>query len=607
MLQLFRGSALSAAEIEQIRSSAEQRLSLQIPTLEAETCHYLETSGVLSPAMTDVLGWLLGGVSDVSKLDGRCSTVLETGPRLNFETAWSTTAVSVCRACGLDKVLRIERSVRYGLSVQFSDEQADEFLAPLHDRMTEMRYRAPLQSFDSGLVPAAVREIPLTTRGCAALEEISDELGFGWDAQDIDAVVHLFVIVLQRNPTDVELFQLAQANSEHSRHHFFRGELTVDGHPLGQTLMDIVKTPWRTAPGSSVIAFKDNSSAINGHKILVLADEQPGCSGPLTLRQCSRHPTLTAETHNFPSGVAPYPGATTGTGGRIRDNQAVGRGGLVIAGAAGYCVGNLHIPGHDLRNEQDGWEHPPELASPLDIMIQASNGASDYGNCFGEPVIYGFARTFGLELPDGYRSWFKPIMYSAGVGQVDDEHVDKQPPQARMLLVQLGGPAYRIGLGGGAASSVVQGERDEQLDFDAVQRGDPQMEQRMNRVVRACVELGDENPIVSMHDLGAGGCCNAYTEIVEGAGAAIDLRAIPLGDRSLSPLEIWGNESQERNIILVEASDFATVENLAVRENVPCAIVGRVTDDGEEVRPAANTAAARTAAAARRSHCSRRA
>ena len=311
---------------------------------------------------------------------------------------------------------------------------------------------------------------------------------------------------------------------------------------------------------------------------LLTASEPLGPS-PLVPTPVLLHPTLTAETHNFPSGVAPYPGAATGAGGRIRDNQAVGRGGLVCAGGAGYCTGNLHIPGYPLPWEEDGYSHPPDLASPLDILIGASNGASDYGNCFGEPLIYGFTRTFGLRLPDGYRSWYKPIMYSVGAGQIRDEHTVKGGPEKDMLVVQVGGPAYRIGMGGGAASSMEQGKNVQELDFNAVQRGDPEMEQRVNRVIRACVELGEANPIVSAHDLGAGGDCNALPEIVEPTGAVIDLRAIPVGDQTLSVLEIWGNESQERNALLVLPADLGIMETLAARENVPLAIVGRVTGD----------------------------
>ncbi|MGH7867992.1 MAG: AIR synthase-related protein, partial [Candidatus Dormibacteraceae bacterium] len=255
--------------------------------------------------------------------------------------------------------------------------------------------------------------------------------------------------------------------------------------------------------------------------------------------------------------------------------------GMVVASGAAYCVGNLHIADHP-------WEHddhtpPANLAAPIDILIESSNAASDYGNCFGEPLIYGFVRTFGMPTPGGYRSWFKPIMYSVGAGQLDACHIEKGFPETGMLVVQVGGPAYRIGMGGGAASSLIAGENAAELDFDAVQRGNPEMEQVMGRVLRACLELGDRNPIVSAHDLGAGGDANALPEIVYPAGARIDLRALPVGDQSLSVLEIWGNESQERNAILVRPEHLDLVTDIAKREKAPIAVVGEVTGDGRLV------------------------
>ena len=369
---------------------------------------------------------------------------------------------------------------------------------------------------------------------------------------------------LGRNPTDVELFQIAQANSEHSRHWVFKGELWVDGQRVPEKhLMDMVKQPLEGSGPNSVIAFCDDSSAIRGTgsgPARGLRPAGPVASGHRRASCCI--PRSPPRPTTSPRAWLPIPGAATGGGGRIRDNQAVGRGGPVCASGAAYCVGNLHIPGYALPWEEDGYRHPSDLASPLDILIQASNGASDYGNCFGEPLIYGFTRSFGLRLPDGYRSWYKPIMYSAGAGQIRDEHIVKLKPAKDMLVVQVGGPAYRIGMGGGAASSMEQGTNLQDLDFNAVQRGDPEMGQRVNRLMRACQELGEANPILSAHDLGAGGDCNALPEIVEPAGAIIDLRAIPVGDQTLSVLEIWGNESQERNALLIAPASLPIFETI---------------------------------------------
>ncbi len=578
---------MTPTRVEAFISIAERVVGWLGGPVGTEYCFYVEeTDQPLDTQDLAVLRYLLsetfepGQFGPVSFLDGRFPTVIEHGPRLNFETAWSSAAVEICRRSGVRSVRRLERSVRLGLPVAISDRQADELLASLHDRMTEMRYREPLASFETGLSPQPVRVIPLLTEGVEALRGFDRDHGCSWDAGDLELIAGIYRR-LERDPTDVELFQIAQANSEHSRHWVFKGELWVDGVRVPeQNLMHIVRQPLAASGPNSVIAFRDDSSAIRGREVNLLVASEPLGPSPLLPRPVLLHPTLTAETHNFPSGVAPYPGAATGGGGRIRDNQAVGRGGLVYASGAAYCVGNLHLPGYELPWEEDGYSHPPDLASPVDILIEASNGASDYGNCFGEPLIYGFTRTFGLRLPDGYRSWYKPIMYSVGAGQIRDEHTVKGRPEKDMLVVQVGGPAYRIGMGGGAASSMEQGKNVQELDFNAVQRGNPEMEQRVNRLLRACVELGEANPIVSAHDLGAGGDCNALPEIVEPAGAVIDLRAIPVGDQTLSVLEIWGNESQERNALLVLPAKLEIVETLAARENVPLAIVGRVTGDG---------------------------
>lgn len=602
MLRFFRTPGLAPSRVEAIIEIASGVATQPVGSIATEYCYYVETEAAPTGPELDILRYLLCETFEPDKfgsesfLDGagggtvaaghgagsgsRFASVIEYGPRLNFETAWSSAAVEICRRSGVKSVARLERSVRIGLPVALDDGQIDRVLEPLHDRMTQMRYREPLTSFETGLVPQPVRVIPLLEEGIDALCAFDRERGCSWDTSDLDLIADIFRR-LGRNPTDVELFQIAQANSEHSRHWVFKGELWVDGERVPEKhLMDIVRAPLDHSGPNSVIAFRDDSSAIRGAEVDLLLSSEPLGPAPLKPERVLLHPTLTAETHNFPSGVAPYPGAETGGGGRIRDNQAVGRGGLVVASGAAYCVGNLHIPGYELPWEEDGSSHPLDLASPIEILIEASNGASDYGNCFGEPLIYGFTRTFGQRLPDGYRAWYKPIMYSVGAGQIRDEHTVKGKPARGMLVVQVGGPAYRIGMGGGAASSMEQGENVEELDFNAVQRGDPEMEQRVNRLMRACVELGDGNPIISAHDLGAGGDCNALPEIVEPAGAIIDLRAIPVGDKTLSVLEIWGNESQERNALLIHPESLSVLESMAARENVPLAVVGEVTGDG---------------------------
>jgi len=447
--------------------------------------------------------------------------------------------------------------------------------------MTECLYPNPLTSFETGVRPEPVRVIPLMKEGRAALEKINREMGLGLDDWDLDYYSNLFVKDIKRDPTNVECFDLSQSNSEHSRHWFFRGKLIVDGKEVPDTLMKIVKATYEANRNNSIIAFSDNSSSIKGYGITTIIPKTPGKPSPFHEAKRKYDIIFTAETHNFPSGVAPFPGAETGTGGRLRDVQATGTGGLVVAGTAAYCVGNLRIPGYELPWEDTSFVYPNNLASPLQIEIEASNGASDYGNKFGEPLIQGFTRSFGLRLPDGERrEWLKPIMFSGGIGQMDSRHTKKSEPEKGMLVVKVGGPAYRIGMGGGAASSMIQGENIAELDFNAVQRGDAEMEQKMNRVIRACVELGDKNPIVSIHDQGAGGNCNVVKEIVHPAGAKIEIRKIQVGDETLSVLEIWGAEYQEQNALLLRPEQAPLFEDLCRREKVPVAFIGQVTGDG---------------------------
>jgi phosphoribosylformylglycinamidine synthase len=405
-------------------------------------------------------------------------------------------------------------------------------------------------------------------------------MGLAFDEWDLNYYTQLFKDDLKRNPTNVELFDIAQSNSEHSRHWFFRGALTVDGKPIDKTLFKMVKETLEAAPHNSVIGFHDNSSAIRGTEVKALWPATPGAPSAMVPTSRDLDILFTAETHNFPCAVAPYPGAETGAGGRIRDTHATGVGSIVVASTAGYCVGNLQLE-KGAAHEDPAFAYPSNLAPPLKILIDASNGASDYGNKFGEPLIQGFCRAFGLRTPDGERrEWLKPIMFSAGLGQIDHRHLAKQTAEQGMLVVKLGGPAYRIGLGGGAASSMTSGSNDADLDFNAVQRGDAEMAHKLNRVVRACVELGAANPILSIHDQGAGGNCNVVKEIIYPGGAKIDIRKIQLGDESMSVLDIWGAEYQENDALLIAPGSEALLRGICARERCPISIIGAVSNTG---------------------------
>jgi phosphoribosylformylglycinamidine synthase len=597
LIHLYRTPALSSFQTKALLETAQREAAKNILSIDTEFCYNVAASEKLTAVEKRLLQWLLAetfepeNFSDTSffhpfSARRQPHVTLEVGPRMNFTTAWSTNAVSVCHACGLTKITRIERSRRYLLALRggstLHDSQRNAFLSRVHDRMTECPYPKPLTTFATGIKPERVKIVPLLEEGRTALERINREMGLGMDDWDLDYYTNLFLKDVGRNPTNVECFDLSQSNSEHSRHWFFRGRLIIDGNETSETLMQIVRATYETNRNNSIIAFSDNSSAIRGYDVTTIIPHGAG-SAPAAFRQRKRsyHIIFTAETHNFPSGVAPFPGAETGTGGRIRDIQATGTAGLVVAGTAAYCVGNLHIPGYVLPWEDGTFLYPNNLASPLQIEVEASNGASDYGNKFGEPVIQGFTRSFGLRLPDGERrEWIKPIMFSGGIGQMDARHVRKSNPKKGMLVVKIGGPAYRIGMGGGAASSMIQGVNIAELDFNAVQRGDAEMEQKVNRVIRACSELGTRNPIVSIHDQGAGGNCNVLKEIVHPAGARIEVRKILVGDETLSVLEIWGAEYQEQNALLLHSEHVQMFDDLCRREKVPVAFVGQITGDG---------------------------
>lgn len=581
MIQKFYRRYSDPGKISQILLDGSKRPTWNIKEMVTEWCFYVETKAPLNKKEIGVLEYILGKTYEpfnfsTESFVSKCPTVLEAGPRLNFETAWSTRAVNICRDCTLEKVTRLEYSTRLGIPVKMTDEEEEKFLAMFYDRMTQTRYPKPLESFESGLKKLPVRTIPLIRNGMKELLAINLDLGLGMDEQDMSMCFNLFVNVLKRDPTDVELFQLAAGTfSEHARHNLFNGQITVDGLPRTRTLLEAIKAPWKKNPGNAIVAFR--GSVLRGGRIKTLLPIDPATASSFSLFVQYYHLVITAETHNYPTGIAPFFGAETGTGGRIRDNDVgSGRGGTTGVGLAGYCTCSLFIPGYVLPWEIRYWHHPENLATGLEIMIGASNGASAYGNCIGEPVIGGIARTYeSLE-----RAWIKPIMWTGGVGNVLDSHIKKGSPQKGMLVVHIGGPGFRIGMGGSAASSMIQGQNAVHLDFNAVQRGDAEMEQRVNRLIRACVELRGRNPIVLIQDEGAGGNCNAITELVDPAGAVIKVKNIPVGDATLSILENWGNESQERYVILIWEESLSVIERICKREKVPYSILGEITGDG---------------------------
>ncbi|KAJ3658174.1 hypothetical protein Zmor_009931 [Zophobas morio] len=578
-----------------------QQKSPKLLTIETELCYHVETTSPLSEKEISLLKWVLQDPYHPDRLsrekhlseENSSHVVVEVGPRFNFSTSNSTNAVSICQNLGLGQVVRLEVSRRYKLifneGVNASKNEVDEAAAVLYDRMTECRYtpeNIPRKSFNEKLVKKEdIREINVLKKGEEAIKEIDREMGLAFDQADLKYYTNLFQKVLKRNPTNVELFDMAQSNSEHSRHWFFKGKMVIDGVEHEESLIDmIVDTQKHTNP-NNVIKFSDNSSAMKGYIHRSLRPITAGSMSELREVNTESHLIFSAETHNFPTGVAPFSGATTGTGGRIRDVQSVGRGGYCIAGTAGYSVGNLNIPGYSLPWEDSSLEYPTNFAPPLEVLVEASNGASDYGNKFGEPLISGFARSFGLVDSEGERKeWIKPIMFSGGIGSMEATMTEKLPPKPGHNIVKIGGPVYRIGVGGGSASSVeVQGDNKAELDFNAVQRGDAEMEQKLNRVVRACLELGKENPIVSIHDQGAGGNGNVLKELVDPVGGIIYANKFELGDPTINVLELWGAEYQENNALLCDKADLEILKNICRRERCPINVVGEVTGTGKVV------------------------
>ena len=547
---------------------------------------YIETTGPLSESEIRQLQWLIAETFEPDQTGHEpCfgpEEVVEIGPRLSIESPFSSNAVSICQAMGLGQITRIERTHRYHTGNSYASKQAAHKNI---DRMTERHYSHGITSFDTGITPEPVKVIDLERGGKSALEEVNASLGLGMDARDIEYYYHLFTETLCRDPTDVELFQLGNANSEHSRHWYFKGRIIIDGTPMPKTLLEIVQHPLeRLGKGNRTLkAFNDNAGVLHGFGVDLLIPRGPGRHSELAVLHKVVHITCTAETHNHPTFVAPFPGAQTGAGGRIRDNSAVGRGGIIGVGVAGYFVGNLFIPGYEIPGEVVGWDKPSQYASPLSILIEGSNGVSSYGNEFGEPLTAGFTRTFGQIVDGEWREPRKPILYSGGVGHIFDEHLVKEKPEVGMHIVRIGGPAYPIGVGGGSASSMMQGENTESLDFNSVQRGNAEMENRANRVIRACVEMGENNPISSIHDQGAGGPSNVLTELLEPIGGKINIRNIVLGDKTMSVLQIWSAEFQEGYGLLVRAEQIDQFKAICKRERVNCEVLGEIDGGGKVV------------------------
>jgi phosphoribosylformylglycinamidine synthase len=549
----------------------------------AEFWHFVETEGELRGEERGLLERLLDYGERLPDAPPRGELFLVV-PRIGTISSWSSKATDIARSCGLAGVKRIERGIAYHVALpEASGARRAALAALLHDRMTE----SVLGSLDEAgelfrhVAPRPLGHVPLAARGRAALEEANRGLGLALSGDEIDYLIDAYRRI-GRDPTDAELTMFAQANSEHCRHKIFNADWIVDGAQQDRSLFAMIKHTHAMQPRGTVLAYSDNAAIMQG---AIAQRLYPGADGVYRAHAELTHTVLKCETHNHPTAIAPYPGAATGAGGEIRDEGATGRGAKPKAGLVGYSVSNLRIPGAERAWETDGAGKPDRIVSALTIMLEAPIGAASFNNEFGRPNLAGYFRTFEAEVAGVMRGYHKPIMLAGGLGNISARHTAKAPLPAGSLLIQLGGPGMLIGMGGGAASSMGSGANVEDLDFDSVQRGNAEMQRRAQEVIDRCWQSGDANPILSIHDVGAGGLSNAMPELAHaaGRGARLDLRAAPSEDSGMSPREIWCNESQERYVLAIAPESLERFRAICERERCPFAVLGAATADGQLV------------------------
>jgi phosphoribosylformylglycinamidine synthase len=587
MFSLFGAPALSQFRLDELLR-ALKTLDPRVAALKSRWIHFIDSSRALNESELDVLGKLLtyGELAASTGPAALAGHKILVTPRVGTESPWSSKATDIFHVCGLDAVNRVERGTVYFIesTAPLNNDDLIKLAAPLHDRMTESVWADSLEP--AGLFHAApprpLRDVPLGADGHAALASANHEWGLALSGDEIDYLVRAFQ-KLRRDPTDVELMMFAQANSEHCRHKIFNAQFTVDGEVQPLSLFAMIRATYARNSSGVLSAYRDNAAVIEGARATrFFAD-------PHTLRYGGNVEPMDilmkVETHNHPTAISPFPGAATGAGGEIRDEGATGIGARPKAGLTGFSVSNLKIPGMVQDWEVD-FGKPGRIASALDIMIAAPLGAAAFNNEFGRPNTCGYFRVFEQQTTESGRSlirgYHKPIMVAGGLGSIRRQNVEKKDVVVGAPLIVLGGPAMLIGLGGGAASSVGSGQSSSDLDFASVQRGNAEIQRRAQEVIDRCVALGDENPILLIHDVGAGGLSNALPEAIAHShrGGRIDLRTIPSAESELSPMEIWCNEAQERYVLALAPGSVAQFAALCERERCPFAVVGEITGDG---------------------------
>ncbi|MCL2656427.1 MAG: phosphoribosylformylglycinamidine synthase [Betaproteobacteria bacterium] len=577
ILKLRGAPALSASRLERLSTSLKAAFP-KLKALAVEHWYFVEIDTPLTAAEIERLSDLVGALPQGEPPAGEMLLVT---PRLGTISPWSSKATDIVHNCGFAQVKRIERGSAYSLDVRGAlDEAARAAVLPLlHDRMTESVLANPdaAHALFAHYAPQPLTTVDVVGGGRAALAVANGELGLALSDDEIDYLVENFQ-KMGRNPTDVELMMFAQANSEHCRHKIFNASWIIDGKPQEKTLFGMIRDTHAAQPEHTVVAYSDNAAVFEGAEIQRFYPEKDG--------RWSYKPELThilakVETHNHPTAISPFPGAATGAGGEIRDEGATGRGSKPKAGLAGFSVSNLRIPGYEQPWEAD-YGKPERIASALQIMIDGPLGAAAFNNEFGRPNLTGYFRTFEQEVMGEVRGYHKPIMIAGGVGSIQAEQSFKSDFKPGALLIQLGGPGMLIGLGGGAASSMATGANTADLDFASVQRGNPEIERRAQEVIDACWQQGADNPILAIHDVGAGGLSNAMPELADHAklGAHFELRNIQIEEPGMSPREIWSNEAQERYVLALAPERLADFAAICERERCPFAVLGAATADG---------------------------
>ena len=509
-------------------------------------------------------------------------------PRKGTISPWSTKATDIFRNCGLKSILRVERGIRYRLTRLTPNGFVDRenpsvpvgaWVAALYDKMTEGVYADIGDLFDVA-DPRPGRTYDVLAKGVAAIREANAEIGLAISEPEMEYLAKSFAAA-GRNPTDTELVMFGQVNSEHCRHKIFGAAFVINGKKQRHSLFEMIKNTHAKRPKDTLSAYKDNSAVVAGFRTDVFAIDPK--TNRYSFRKDQLEQLMKVETHNHPTAISPYPGAATGVGGEIRDEAATGTGSRTVAGLCGFMVSNLRIPGFPQPWERIFADFPTRLATPLQIMTEGPIGGAAFGNEFGRPQLCGFFRTYEGEVAGELRGYHKPIMLAGGMGVIRGSQVQKRDVKPKSLIVQIGGPAMRIGLGGGAASSMMTGTNSEALDFNSVQRGNAEMQRRCQGVIDACAYLGKANPILSIHDIGAGGLSNGCPELVEATGGRFQLRAVHNEEKSMNPMEIWCCEAQERYVLALKPEARSFFEGLCARERCPVAFIGVATGDGRLV------------------------